>query len=131
MGGMFPELKRDPAGVCDLIKSEEVSFGRTLVRGLELFDEAAARAEAQSGVDYKVISGDDAFRLHDTFGFPFDLTQIIAHERGLKVDAAMYSFKLENAVRFRRKVESRRTREWLIFLSGARRNGEARRTHNR
>src|SRR5687767_13517946 len=64
MGGAFPELKVAPARVCDIILDEEVSFGRTLDRGIALFEEAAGRAEGRT------VGGGDAFKLHDTYGFP-------------------------------------------------------------
>ncbi|MCC6678997.1 MAG: alanine--tRNA ligase [Phycisphaerales bacterium] len=92
MGDAFPELKRDPQRVIDIIREEEESFGRTLDRGIKLFTEVAAGAKGGS------ISGDDAFKLYDTFGFPIDLTALMAEERGLKVDMAGYE---EN----RRKAE--------------------------
>src|SRR5262249_43881382 len=63
MGGFFPELKRDPKRVATIIREEEESFVRTLDRGLKQFKEAAERAK-QRGVN--VISGEDAFQMHDT-----------------------------------------------------------------
>ncbi|MCC6320194.1 MAG: alanine--tRNA ligase [Phycisphaerales bacterium] len=84
-GEFFPELRKNPDRVMGIIKDEEDGFGRTLDRGLKLFDEAAARSGAS-----KPISGDDSFRLHDTYGFPIDLTMQMAEERGLSVDIAGY-----------------------------------------
>ncbi len=66
-----------------MVEAEEASFGRTLDRGLEIFRSAADRAVA-SGAE--AISGDDAFQLYDTYGFPLDLTQLMAQERGLSVN---------------------------------------------
>src|SRR3954453_3745736 len=91
MGGAFPELKKNPGRVSEIIKEEEVSFGRTLDRGIALFDEAASRARA------KVVNGEDAFKLHDTYGFPIDLTKIMAAERGMTVDEAEYERLMEAA----------------------------------
>jgi alanyl-tRNA synthetase len=91
MGGAFPELKKNPQRVADLIKDEEVSFGRTLDRGIELFDEAAQRSKA------KRIAAEDAFKLHDTYGFPIDLTRIMAEERGMTVDLKGYEELMEKA----------------------------------
>ncbi len=79
----FPEIRERAEYVSTVIQSEEAGFGRTLDRGLEIFGTAAARA---AGTDGKVISGDDAFQLYDTYGFPIDLTQLMAQERGLRVD---------------------------------------------
>jgi alanyl-tRNA synthetase len=79
LGGVFPELKRQELTLRRVIKSEEESFGRALERGLKRFDEAASAG---------ALPGPAAFELYDTYGFPLDLTQLIARERGLTVDAA-------------------------------------------
>jgi alanyl-tRNA synthetase len=96
MGEAFPELRKDPLRVERIIRDEEDSFGKTLDRGIKLFDEAAGRAASarrsagDGRKDFAVISADDAFKLHDTYGFPIDLTILMAEERGLKVDVAGY-----------------------------------------
>ena len=90
-GDAFPELAKNPAAVAAELKDEEESFGRTLDRGIALFDEAAQRAEQ------KTIAADDAFRLHDTFGFPLDLTQLMAEERGMTVDVEGFETLMEQA----------------------------------
>jgi alanyl-tRNA synthetase len=92
MGEAFPELKKNPNRVSETIKDEEISFGRTIDRGIDLFEEAASRASAT-----KAISAQDAFRLHDTYGFPIDLTRIMAEERGMSVDMAGYEQLMEEA----------------------------------
>ncbi len=101
-GEFFPELRKDPQRVAAVIKNEEESFGRTLDRGLKLFDEAASRAMAarQAGggeKDFAVISAADAFKLHDTYGFPIDLTMQMAEERGVRVDEPGYQTLMEQA----------------------------------
>ena len=78
-GEAFPELKRNPERVAGIIREEEESFGRTMERGVKLFEEIA-------GVKGSTVSGVDAFQLYDTYGFPLDLTQVMAEERGLTVD---------------------------------------------
>jgi alanyl-tRNA synthetase len=88
MGETFPELRKNPARVAELIVDEETSFGRTLDRGIQLFDDAAKAGS---------VSAADAFKLHDTYGFPIDLTRIMAEERGLKVDVAGYEVLMEEA----------------------------------
>ena len=85
MGEAFPELAKRAEFVASVIESEEAAFGRTLDRGLEIFSVAAA--QAQKSAD-KTLRGEDAFQLYDTFGFPLDLTELLARERGLKVDTA-------------------------------------------
>lgn len=83
MGQAFEELNQRKDFVSRVIESEETSFGRTLDRGLEIFAMAAEKSAASAK---KTISGDDAFKLYDTYGFPLDLTQLMAREQGLEVD---------------------------------------------
>ncbi|MDD5011413.1 MAG: alanine--tRNA ligase [Phycisphaerae bacterium] len=90
MSKAFEELKQRAELVKTVIKSEEESFGRTLDRGLEIFAAAAEKAKAAG-----VISGDDAFQLYDTFGFPLDLTQLMAREQNLKVDTVGFEKLME------------------------------------
>ncbi|MHC5161693.1 MAG: alanine--tRNA ligase [Planctomycetota bacterium] len=87
MGDAFPEIKGREEFVESVIEAEESSFGRTLDRGLEIF--SAAAETAQKGND-KIISGEDAFQLYDTFGFPLDLTQLMAREQSLRVDVSQF-----------------------------------------
>ncbi len=94
MGDAFPELKKDPGHVKAIIREEEESFEATLDRGIRLFDEAAERA---THGHHKEIRGDDAFKLHDTYGFPIDLTQVMAEEKGLRVDIGEYERLMEEA----------------------------------
>jgi alanyl-tRNA synthetase len=94
MAGAFPELKKDPNRVIELIKDEEISFNKTLDRGIALFEEAA---QSQISNSKSQISAEDAFRLHDTYGFPIDLTRIMAEERGMTVDIAGYEKLMEKA----------------------------------
>jgi len=88
MGDFFPELKKNPRRVADVIRDEEVSFGRTIEQGAAHFAEAA-----QAGR----IAAEDAFKLHDTYGFPIDLTQIMAAEHGLTVDVEGFERLMEEA----------------------------------
>jgi alanyl-tRNA synthetase len=74
MGGAYPELHARRQTIQKWVRSEEEGFGRTLEQGTRLLDDLLARGE---------ITGADAFRLHDTFGFPIDLTREIAAERGI------------------------------------------------
>jgi alanyl-tRNA synthetase len=94
MGHAFPELKDKPERVADLVRDEEESFIKTLDRGIALFEEAADRAK-QAGKT--AISGEDAFKLHDTYGFPVDLTEVMARERGMTVDTPEYERLMEAA----------------------------------
>ncbi len=88
MGEFFPELKKNPKRVIEVIKEEEESFGRTLEQGTAHFADAATAGS---------IKAADAFKLHDTYGFPIDLTQIMAEERGLTVDVDGFHKLMEEA----------------------------------
>jgi len=94
MGAAFPELRKNPQAVKELVREEEESFERTLDRGLALFAEAAEYARRHH---HHEIRGEDAFRLHDTYGFPIDLTQVMAQEQGLTVDIGEYERLMEEA----------------------------------
>lgn len=87
MGDAFGEVRERAEYISTVIQAEEESFGRTLDRGIEIFTGAAKRAEKSKD---KTITGEDAFGLYDTYGFPLDLTQLMARERGLKVDTATF-----------------------------------------
>jgi alanyl-tRNA synthetase len=90
----FPELGRNPARVADLIRADEESFIRTLDRGIKLFADAAERAKDAGS---NQISGQDAFKLHDTYGLYIDITEQMASEAGLTVDRDGYQREMEGA----------------------------------
>ncbi len=92
MGGAYPELLPAQEKVQTVVRSEEEAFGRTLDHGLELFDGMVERAEAEGR---REIRGEEAFRLYDTYGFPLDLTQLMAGERSLTVDLAGFEAEME------------------------------------
>ena len=100
MGGAYPETRENRAFVEKVALTEEESFRRTLDRGLSILEEEMARL-AESGE--KVIPGQVAFQLYDTFGFPMDLTRTIAAERGLGVDEPGFD---------RNMAEQRARSEW-------------------
>jgi alanyl-tRNA synthetase len=95
MAGAYPELEGARDLVEQVLSAEEERFAKTLTRGLTLFEEAAADGE---------IDGEEAFRLHDTYGFPIELTQELARERALPVD--------EDG--FRERMERQRTRSRTV-----------------
>ena len=90
MGDAYPELRENEAFVLQVATSEEERFSGTLRQGMHLFREAAERTPARSA-----FSGDDAFKLSDTFGFPLQLTQELAAEAGLDVDLDRFAELLE------------------------------------
>lgn len=83
MGSIFPEIVEKQAYIEKVIKAEEESFNATLDRGIELFEELIKELKKSDG---KVIPGKDVFMLYDTFGFPVDLTNVMAKEQGLSID---------------------------------------------
>jgi alanyl-tRNA synthetase len=84
MGPQYPELVTDQIRIQKVAIAEEESFLQTLKSGTQIFDTAANEIKGSGG---KVLSGDAAFKLHDTYGFPIDLTLEMATEQGLEVDA--------------------------------------------
>ena len=84
MGPQYPELVADQIRIQKVAIAEEESFLQTLKSGTQIFDGAASEIKGSGG---KVLSGDAAFKLHDTYGFPIDLTLEMATEQGLEVDA--------------------------------------------
>jgi alanyl-tRNA synthetase len=81
MGAAFPEVKEKQDHIERVIRAEEEGFNKTLDRGLEIFEAVSARGD---------ISGEDAFQLYDTFGFPIDLTELMAAEKGISVDTVAF-----------------------------------------
>jgi alanyl-tRNA synthetase len=79
MGEAYPELKANQARVTEVLKQEEERFFQTITNGMEILETALANSS-------KVIDGETAFKLHDTFGFPLDLTADVCRERGVTVD---------------------------------------------
>jgi alanyl-tRNA synthetase len=82
-GPIFPELTKKPEEVKELLDEEEVSFARTLDRGEKLFDQYAEKARERGE---KTLNGKDVWRLYDTYGFPVDLTRLMAEELGLHIN---------------------------------------------
>ncbi len=105
MGQAFPELKRDPGKVARMIQEEEEGFIRTLDRGIKHFQDAAQRAKQHGNR----ISGEDAFKLHDTYGLYIDITEQMASEEGLTVDREGYDDEIR-----RRKEADRGARKKMV-----------------
>jgi alanyl-tRNA synthetase len=83
MGTMFPEIKAKETDIKEALDEEEKSFAKSLDRGEVMFEKYASKAKKQGSND---LSGDDVWRLYDTYGFPEDLTKIMAEERGLNIN---------------------------------------------
>ncbi|MGA9761948.1 MAG: alanine--tRNA ligase [Gaiellaceae bacterium] len=102
MGGVYPELKEHAKEIASVLTAEEERFSQTLERGMRLFEELAKGAPETGGK----VSGEDAFKLHDTYGFPLELTRELASERGLTVDEKGFS-KLMDEQRERSRAGAR------------------------
>jgi alanyl-tRNA synthetase len=120
LGAAYPELGERRRHIERVILAEEESFNRTLDRGLELFADIATRPEVQ---ETGVIPGADAFRLYDTFGFPFDLTQVMAREQGLRVDTEGFEAAMAGQRERGRKAgkfsAAAASDDWKVLSEGA------------
>jgi len=114
MGDDYPDLKERYRHIVGVIRAEEEGFARTLGRGLELFGAVVERLRQDKKT---VIPGDDAFKLSDTYGFPLDLTELMARERGLHVDTELFE-KLMAEQRVRARGEDKFTVPGGEFVSG-------------
>jgi len=83
MGEIFPEIKEKKSYIQKVIKAEEVSFNHTLDRGIELFEKIIEDLKAENK---NIITGADVFKLYDTYGFPVDLTNVMAKEKNFTID---------------------------------------------
>ncbi|XP_001357433.2 alanine--tRNA ligase, cytoplasmic [Drosophila pseudoobscura] len=92
LGDAFPEVKKDPQHIIDIINEEELQFLKTLTRGRNLLNRTIEKLGSQS-----IIPGDVAWRLYDTYGFPVDLTQLMAEEKSLEIDMAGYEAAKQNS----------------------------------
>jgi len=92
MGGAYPELEKSRSLVAEVLQGEEERFLQVLDEGMERWREVIQQAETRGG---RTIAGAEAFRLYDTYGFPFDIAADMARERGLTVDAAGFDAAME------------------------------------
>ncbi|MCQ2173838.1 MAG: alanine--tRNA ligase [Bacteroidales bacterium] len=113
MGEAYPELARQQKLIENVIREEELAFMRTLERGMKLLEECIAK----SG-DTGVIGGVDAFTLYDTFGFPIDLTQLIASEKGLSVDMDGFQAELQKQKERARHATANEFGDWVELRPG-------------
>jgi alanyl-tRNA synthetase len=113
MGPQYPELVTDSARILSVSASEEESFLQTLKSGTAIFDLAASAVKATKSTQ---MSGDDVFKLHDTYGFPFDLTLEMAREVGLEVDESGFT-RLMKEQRDRAKADARAKKSGHTDLS--------------
>ena len=113
MGPQYPELISDQKRILSVSISEEESFLQTLKSGTQIFDLASTQLKAQKK---SVLPGDEVFKLHDTYGFPFDLTLEMAREEGLEVDEDGFK-RLMNEQRDRAKADAKAKKSGHTDLS--------------
>ena len=110
MGEAYPELRRDMDRATAVLKTEEERFFQTIHHGMEMLETALKAIEpAKAGASMPVLAGDLAFKLHDTFGFPVDLTADVCRERGVVVDEAGF-----NAAMTRQREQARASAKFKV-----------------
>ncbi len=113
MGEAYPELPRQQKLIESVIREEEMAFLRTLDRGIKLLDDCMERNAGS-----KLIPGSEAFKLFDTYGFPIDLTELIAAERGFKVDEEGFKAELQQQKDRARNATSNTFGDWTVYAAG-------------
>jgi alanyl-tRNA synthetase len=97
MGEAYPELRRSAARVTEVLRQEEERFFQTIANGMEILDAALGGTTGAPGsaVTVALLDGETAFKLHDTYGFPLDLTADVCRERGVKVDESGFNAAMQ------------------------------------
>ena len=113
MGEAYPELGKQQKLIESVIREEEMSFLRTLDRGIRLMDDYIAKNAAT-----KTIPGEDAFVLYDTYGFPIDLTELIASEKGYTVDMEGFGKELQKQKDRARNATANEFGDWTVYCEG-------------
>ena len=113
MGEAYPEITKQQKLIESVIREEEMSFLRTLDRGIRLMDDYIAKNAAT-----KTIPGEDAFILYDTYGFPIDLTELIASEKGYSVDMEGFAKELQKQKDRARNATANEFGDWVLFHEG-------------
>ncbi|MCQ2115484.1 MAG: alanine--tRNA ligase [Bacteroidales bacterium] len=112
MGEAYPELPKQQKLIESVIREEENAFLKTLDRGIKLLDDCMKAASD------KLIAGTDAFKLYDTYGFPIDLTELIAGENGFKVDLDGFNAELQKQKERARNATANEFGDWVEYAQG-------------
>ena len=110
MGEFYPEIALQQTLIEKVIREEEMAFLRTLDRGIKLIDSIMEKC-----ADTKVIKGEDAFTLYDTFGFPIDLSELIASEKGYTIDLEGFEIELKKQKDRARNATANEFGDWIEF----------------
>ena len=113
MGAAYPEIAKQQKLIENVLREEEMAFLRTLDRGIKLLDECLAKSS-----ESKTISGEDAFKLYDTYGFPIDLTELIAAENGYTVDIDSFNVELQKQKDRARNATANSFGDWTVYHQG-------------
>lgn len=113
MGEAYPELVAQKKLIENVIREEEMAFLRTLDRGIRLMDDYMEKSS-----ESKVISGVDAFTLYDTYGFPVDLTELIATENGYTIDMEGFKVEMGKQKERARNATSNEFGDWTVYAEG-------------
>lgn len=105
---IFPDLFKQEDFVSKVVKEEEEAFLKTVERGLTILEEAKSS-----------ISGEDAFKLYDTYGFPLDLTKLVAAEKGFAVDEAGFEIEMQKQKKRSRAATIIDTEDWVVIKEGS------------
>lgn len=109
MGDSFPELRSSRKLIENVVREEELSFLSTLEKGLVRLSQIIAEAQD------KVVAGDKAFELYDTYGFPLDLTELLARESGLRVDVEGFEEQMQAQKERARRAAATRVDDWVVI----------------
>jgi len=112
MGKFFPELEKQSKLVSEVIKSEEESFLKTIENGLIRVEKLIQQTIAD---DLKVLPSEEVFELYDTYGFPDDLTRIIAEEKGLTIDEAGFKAEMEKQKQRSKSDSAQKVYDWVVL----------------
>ena len=113
MGAVFPELTAQKDLARNVIREEEISFLKTLNQGLLLLDDLISKTKGKS------LQGDQVFELYDTYGFPLDLTALIAREKGFEVDEVGFEKAMATQKERSRAASSSSAEDWTVVKDGA------------
>ncbi len=117
MGDVFPEISEKKEYIKKVVKAEEESFNATLDRGIELFDEVVKKLQKKKE---KIIPGEDVFKLYDTYGFPIDLTNVMAREIGFAIDEIRFNELMDQQKeRSREKGKFTSSKEVIKMMPGS------------
>ena len=115
MGEAYPEIAKQQKLIESVIREEEMAFLRTLDRGIKFLSDYM---DEHKGDENKMLRGVDAFTLYDTFGFPIDLTQLIASEKGFSVDMDEFNTELQKQKERARNATANEFGDWIEYYPG-------------